>query len=61
MLRGCFATILFLGLTATSFAADDPTKPVDYEWVKITMNAAFAPRDGAGALSYKGRMWFLGG
>lgn len=25
------------------------------------MNAAFAPRDGAGALSHAGRMWLLGG
>ena len=54
--------VAWLALAATFVsAADDPTKPVDYEWVKITMNAAFAPRDGAGALSYKGRMWFLGG
>lgn len=48
-------------LTPYDLAADDPTKPVDYEWVKITTNAAFAPRDGAGALTFKGRMWFLGG
>ncbi|MDA1248698.1 MAG: hypothetical protein O2820_05690 [Planctomycetota bacterium] len=32
-----------------------------YEWKKITMTAEFAPRDGAGALSFKGKMWLLGG
>ncbi|MEZ6145653.1 MAG: hypothetical protein R3B91_09615 [Planctomycetaceae bacterium] len=32
----------------------------DYEWVNITMNAEFAPRDGA-TLTYDGRMWFIGG
>lgn len=32
-----------------------------YEWKQITMTAQFAPRDGAGALSFKGRMWLLGG
>jgi hypothetical protein len=42
-------------------AADDPTQPQDYEWVKITTTAAFAPRDGAGALTFRGRMWLLGG
>ena len=33
----------------------------NYEWVKVTDNAAFAPRDGAGALVFKGKMWLLGG
>ncbi len=33
----------------------------DYRWVNVTMKAAFAPRDGAGALTFNGRMWFLGG
>jgi len=42
-------------------AAEDPAKPVDYEWVKVTENAEFAPRDGAGALSFQGRMWLIGG
>jgi len=32
-----------------------------YRWTQITGNAAFAPRDGAGALVYKNRMWLLGG
>lgn len=32
-----------------------------YRWVNVTMKAAFAPRDGAGALVHDGRMWLLGG
>ena len=36
-----------------------PTAP--YEWVMITENAAFAPRDGAGAVVHRGKMWLLGG
>ncbi len=32
-----------------------------YHWTKITDKAAFAPRDGAGALVLKNRMWLLGG
>jgi len=44
-----------------ALAADKPDQPTAYEWVNVTMNAEFAPRDGAGALSYKGRMWLIGG
>lgn len=33
----------------------------EYQWVNVTPEAAFAARDGAGALTYKGRMWLLGG
>ena len=33
----------------------------DYEWVQITTDAEFAPRDGAGALTYRGSMWLIGG
>jgi len=32
-----------------------------YEWIKVTCNAAFSARDGAGALVYKDAMWLLGG
>lgn len=32
-----------------------------YEWQLVNAQAAFAPRDGAGALSFAGRLWFLGG
>jgi len=37
------------------------TQTPEYEWVQVTPKAAFAPRDGAGALVFSGRMWFLGG
>lgn len=33
----------------------------EYEWVNVTPKADFAPRDGAGALVFNGRMWLLGG
>jgi len=32
-----------------------------YEWTCVTEKAAFAARDGAGALVFKNRMWLLGG
>ena len=39
----------------------DGSGDVPYTWVNVTMDAPFAPRDGAGALVHKGRMWLLGG
>ena len=45
----CIAWYCLLAGSSVLLAADDPARPVDYEWVKITTNAAFAPRDGAGA------------
>jgi hypothetical protein len=33
----------------------------DYRWSQITPKADFAPRDGAGALVFKNRLWLLGG
>jgi hypothetical protein len=32
-----------------------------YEWINVTMEAAFAPRDGAGAVTFDDKMWLLGG
>lgn len=32
-----------------------------YRWHCVTENAAFAARDGAGALVFKDQMWLLGG
>ena len=34
---------------------------LDYKWVNVTNDAAYAPRDGAGALVFKGKIWLLGG
>lgn len=44
-------------LGAPALAAATPA----YRWKQITAQAAFAPRDGAGALSFRGRMWLIGG
>jgi hypothetical protein len=33
----------------------------DYRWQRHTSRAAFAPRDGAGALVHAGKLWLLGG
>jgi len=33
----------------------------EYQWECVTKNAAFAARDGAGALTFNGKMWLLGG
>lgn len=55
-----FVITVVLGFASLQqLPADDAS--AKYEWVNVTMNAAFAPRDGAGALTYKDRMWFLGG
>lgn len=32
-----------------------------YEWHCATADAEFEPRDGAGLLSFNGRLWMLGG
>ena len=37
------------------------TGKAEYEWIEVTDNAAFPPRDGAGALVYDNRMWLIGG
>lgn len=60
--RCILACVVCFGFVLQSALADeDASRPVEYEWTNVTMKAAFAPRDGAGALTYKGRMWFLGG
>ncbi len=33
----------------------------EYRWTSVTERAAFAARDGAGALVFEGKMWLLGG
>jgi hypothetical protein len=60
-----FLSILVAALTLADashpVAADQAVQPVDYEWVEVTMHAEFAPRDGAGALSFRDKMWLIGG
>lgn len=40
---------------------EQPKATKEYKWIKVTDNATFAPRDGAGALVFKDKMWLLGG
>ena len=37
------------------------SKPARYDWTCATRDAAFAARDGAGALVFEDKMWLLGG
>jgi hypothetical protein len=43
--------------------ADQPAtlQTTEYRWIKVTDRAAYAPRDGAGALVFQNKMWLLGG
>lgn len=49
----------FLGALAGCARAS--AQPRRYRWSQIASQAPFAPRDGAGALSWRGRMWLIGG
>ena len=51
-------TCLLLALVAATAARG---AEADYRWVQVAERAAFAPRDGAGALVFQGKMWLLGG
>ncbi len=44
-----------------SFSTVSSQEVKGYHWVNVTMKAAFAPRDGGGALVYDGKMWLIGG
>ena len=51
---------------ADPVAREDPNAgasnpAAQYVWLPVDRQAAFAPRDGAGVLSFRGRMWLLGG
>ena len=46
--------------TAEALTKEQPKMPT-YQWTKVTDQAAFAARDGAGALVFNNRMWLLGG
>ena len=65
-LRIAFASFAICAVLSAVAPAAQPNDPVPvaertYEWIEITPKAAFAPRDGAGALVFKDQMWFLGG
>ena len=48
-----------LAPAAGASPAESPEKR--YRWVRVAERADFAPRDGAGALAFDGKMWLLGG
>ena len=65
-IASCALMLLICGLASLPPAAvaDEEAGPHEtcgYEWTKVTGNAAFAPRDGAGALVYRDKMWLVGG
>ena len=42
-------------------AQQSKTNDARYRWVCVNAEASFAPRDGAGALTFRNKMWLLGG
>jgi hypothetical protein len=54
-------TTVYAAALLVGAGAAEASEPVAYEWVNVTSAAAFAPRDGAGALTFQGKMWLLGG
>jgi hypothetical protein len=58
MLRTLLPLAVLLAFAGEALGQQAPPR---YRWVNITKEAAFAPRDGAGALVFQGKMWLLGG
>lgn len=63
---GTFAAISVAVMLTSSGSRPASTVPAsrpspDYRWIQVTAHAPFAARDGAGALSFRGRLWLLGG
>jgi hypothetical protein len=61
--RSTHRSSLLVVLCAASFisAAAAAEEVPAYRWVKVTDRAAYAPRDGAGALVFRDKMWLIGG
>lgn len=57
MVRWISALLLSCWLASTPTSQPSP----GYRWELVRAAAPFAPRDGAGALTFNGRMWLLGG
>src|SRR5579871_4280549 len=55
---GCLFVICLSGFLSDQAQAQNA--PV-YRWTKVTDQAAYAPRDGAGALVFQNKMWLIGG
>ena len=45
----------------TRFSITPSQEVRDYKWIRIADKAPYAPRDGAGALVFRDRMWMIGG
>jgi hypothetical protein len=61
MNRLVFCILVALLLLHVGQAVGDDSAQNRYRWKLVTAKAAFPPRDGAGALAFKGKMWLLGG
>jgi hypothetical protein len=59
--RRVFIGLGWLGAFLVLLTRAHAQEPPRYAWRKITLNAPFAPRDGAGALTFRDRIWLLGG
>lgn len=51
----------FLAIIACGFVPSHVIGQSEYQWQQVTSKAAFAPRDGAGALVFQDKMWLIGG
>ena len=58
---GCLACAYEKRNGAPRATGNTNTSPRSYQWLNVTSKAAFRPRDGAGALVFKDRMWLIGG
>jgi hypothetical protein len=54
------ALLLAAPLSRSSTGQQAPPAP-EFEWISVQPRAAFAARDGAGAVVFRDRMWLLGG
>src|ERR671933_391275 len=61
LLRMLVSAVVGAGSVGSARGELPPREVPEYEWKRVTAKAAFAPRDGAGALTFNGRMWLLGG
>jgi hypothetical protein len=55
------AFVVALAAPASAGILRETEAAPQYEWTCVTGRANFAPRDGAGALVFRDRMWLLGG
>lgn len=54
-------TVIFTPCIAQEAGGENMPEPPQYKWECVTLKADFAGRDGAGAVTFNGRMWLLGG